>query len=171
MKFLSCFCPRKKVGKNDDTNNNDEDNDTLNRRLLAAQFGNEEELRELCVNNNNNNINYANSADPKSGISPLHAAVIGSQLEVVRILVEEMNADTTQRCTVGGRIPLHNACARSTAKVVQLLLEANPKTINMLSSEEEDGQRRTPLDFACDWARKDIEDLLRRNGGKRATEL
>lgn len=100
-----------------------------------------------------------------NGISPLHAAVIGSQPDVVGFLLG-MGADPDHRCKLG-RTPLHNACARSTARVAELLLEAQPANINDPAGDS----GGTALDFAIDWSRKDIQELLISKGGKTASEL
>ena len=121
---------------------------------MAAQSGDEDAVRLLCPT-----AEVANTADG-SGITPLHAAVIGSQLNIVQLLLD-LGADPAQR-SGQGRTALHNACARSTAPVVELLLEHGAE-MDELSG---DGGG-TPLDFACDWKRRDIEQLLRGRGARR----
>jgi ankyrin repeat protein len=60
--------------------------------------------------------------------------------------------------TLTGRAPLHNACARTDARMVQLLLDAGAASdVNRQCNE---GMR--PIDYAVQWSRRDVIELLER---------
>ena len=78
-----------------------------------------------------------------SGCTPLHYAVIGDHLEVVRYFINEQHCDPMTRDN-DGDTPLHNACRKSHLKIAQYLISeahCNP------SCENNDGD--TPLHYAC----------------------
>jgi hypothetical protein len=92
-------------------------------------------------------------------LNALHAAVISQQHEAVQWLIEH-DANVRDRNPSSGRIVLHNACARSDAKMVQLLLaHGTLADLNVLS---DDGL--SAMDYAKQWEKHDIVHLLQAYG-------
>jgi len=63
--------------------------------------------------------------------------------------------------TNSGRTVLHNACARSDARMVQMLLDAGLQP--HINDVTDDGLR--PLDYAIQWNRQDVVEVLKQQGG------
>ncbi|MHC4660991.1 MAG: ankyrin repeat domain-containing protein [Planctomycetota bacterium] len=96
--------------------------------------------------------------------SPLHVAARYDNVETMRLLIE-MGADVDIR---GNMVftPLHAAVKNGSIRAVHLLL-GKKADVNSCRG----GKGRTPLDWAITKERKEIEDLLRANGGKTREEL
>ena len=127
--------------------------------LLAAQSGDVDQVSTLAT------ATTVNLEDDR-GVTALHAAVIGNQPAIVELLLAR-GADVHQR-SANGRTALHNACARSSPAAVELLLDAGSDLNCSAPADDADGTSLTPLDFALDWNRVDIADLLRARGAKTA---
>ena len=127
--------------------------------LLAAQSGDVDQVSALAT------ATKVNLEDDR-GVTALHAAVIGNQVAVVELLLAR-GADVHQR-SANGRTALHNACARSSPATVELLLDAGSDLNCPAPADDAGGTSLTPLDFALDWNRVEIADLLRTRGAKTA---
>jgi ankyrin repeat protein len=103
-------------------------------------------------------------ATHRIGVTPLHAALFGRQVEAALLLVERGADVTLARGGAGmkraGWTPLHYAAGMGFSALVQPLLDrgADP------SHRDEEG--RTPLDVAMDADHSDIADVLRSRGVK-----
>ena len=150
--------------------------------IVSAQTGDLSSVRSFVDQHADGDID--NGHADHSGLNALHAAVIGQQHEVAAFLLAH-GANVHSKTPTGrrfkriynrlwhsrtfiqntarvtnraGRTVVHNACARSDAKMVQMLLEngAAPD----LERRCDDGM--TPLEYATEWRRQDIIELLSR---------
>jgi ankyrin repeat protein len=116
---------------------------------LAAFFGHPEAVRLLLENGADPNLASANA----QRVAPLHSAVAGGNVEIVRELVA-VGADTRARQELGFS-PLHGAAAAGSEEMVRLLLahgaDRNART---------DGGK-TAAEIARDRGNERIVELLR----------
>jgi hypothetical protein len=94
-------------------------------------------------------------------LNALHVAVICQQHSVAAWLIR-CGANVRDRQKGSGRLVLHNACARSNAAMVDLLISQ----CAMLDLNEPSYDGMTALDYATQWDRRDISGLLKALGGR-----
>ena len=123
-----------------------ENNETL--LCIAARSGNLEEVWQLV---DGVDVNCSRGAN---GETPLHFAVIGCHLEIVKFLVTEVHADINCRDR-RGRTPLHLAASLACLEVVRYLVEEGHADVNI-----SDNEGKTPLHEAAEWGRLDIVRYL-----------
>jgi ankyrin repeat protein len=114
------------------------------------------------------------NAKDENGWTPLHWAAISFDKEVSEYLIT-MGADVNAAETVSGMTPLHFAAAGDQKEIVELLLasgaDVNAKDEPRTIKNGKRVQGSTPLDTANDASHPEIADLLRKHGGKKASEL
>jgi RNA polymerase sigma factor (sigma-70 family) len=125
---------------------------------LAAHFGHLEVMRLLI----DRGADVNRMATHRIGVTPLHAALFGRQVEAALLLVERGANVTLARGGAGmrraGWTPLHYAAGMGFSTLVQPLLDrgADP------SHRDEEG--KTPLDVAIDANHSGIVEVLRFRG-------
>jgi RNA polymerase sigma factor (sigma-70 family) len=127
---------------------------------LAAHFGHLETMAALL--DRGADVNQV--AGHRLGVTPLHAALFGRQLEAAQLLIERGADVTAARAGAGwkraGWTPLHYAAGLGFGALVIPLLDrgADP------SRRDEEG--KTPLDVAIEASNHDIADALRARGAR-----
>ena len=86
-------------------------------------------------------------------VTPLASAAAAKQTEIARVLLAN-GADVNARAA-GGHIPLHEASANGNVELVKLLIDSGAD----VNAKTDDG--KTPLDFAIEYKRDDVVDLLK----------
>ena len=124
-------------------------------------------------------ILLSNGAEPdivnEIGDIPLFQAVDGEHARIVNLLLDRgsaMNATDQQ-----GWTPLHHAAQRGNKNIVQLLLKrgADPNKVNMIGKTPLSlvlywiGRPKNPDDIVLQNRRKDIAEILTKNGGIKHT--
>ena len=102
------------------------------------------------------------NAKDNHGYTPLHRAANGGQNEIVELLIAK-GADVNAKTKFGGS-PLHDAAIGGHKEIVGLLI-AKGANVNGKSSGS------TPLDWDIQRKHPEIAALLRKHGGKKASEL
>lgn len=87
-------------------------------------------------------------------VTPLASAAAAKQTDIARVLIAH-GADVNARAA-SGHIPLHEASANGNVDLVKLLIENGAGT----DTKTDDG--KTPLDFAVEYKRDEVIELLRR---------
>src|SRR5262245_13441466 len=127
---------------------------------LAAHFGHLEVMRLLI----DRGADVNRVATHRIGVTPLHAALFGRQVDAALLLIEGGADVTLARGGSGwkraGWTPLHYAAGMGFNTLVQPLLDrgADPTRV--------DEEGKTPLDVAIDAHHDDIVDVLRTRGAK-----
>jgi RNA polymerase sigma factor (sigma-70 family) len=121
---------------------------------LAAHFGHLETLRLLVRRGGDVNVVSRHPI----GVTPLHAALFGRQVEAARILLEH-GADVNARRGGGawpraGWTPLHYAAAYGFTEIIRALLERRA------SRQAKDGAGQSPLDIAKEAGQEEAVRLL-----------
>jgi ankyrin repeat protein len=96
------------------------------------------------------------------GVTPLHFAARHGHEEIVELLITK-GADVNVKDD--GVTPLHFAALNGRKVIVELLI-AKGADVNA-----KDGGGDTPLDWAIDFKKTEVADLLRKHGGKTKKEL
>ena len=124
-------------------------------------------------------ILLSNGAEPdivnEAGDTPLFQAVCGNHARIVNLLLDRgssINATDQQ-----GWTPLHHAAQRGNKNIVQLLLKrgADPNKVNMIGKTPLSivlywiGRPENPDDIVLQNRRKDIAEILTKNGGIKYT--
>ena len=85
-------------------------------------------------------------------VTPLASAAAAKQTDIARLLIEH-GANVNARAA-SGHIPLHEASANGNVELVKLLIESGAD----VNAKTDDG--KTPLDFAIEYKRPDVIELL-----------
>jgi uncharacterized protein len=88
-------------------------------------------------------------------VTPLASAAAAKQTEIARTLIA--NGANVNARAASGHIPLHEASANGNVELVKLLID-NGADVN---AKTDDG--KTPLDFAIEYKRDDVVDLLKQS--------
>ena len=134
--------------RDDDDDDDDEENDAQEMKRRRRR------RRNILKNLNVNQTQL-------SGQSPLHAACMLGNVEIVRLLMEREDVDVNQRCTAGGSgggdlTPLLFSCETGSVAIVQLLLKSKKILLNKATLQN----GSTPLFVACKRGRSKIVELL-----------
>ena len=144
-------------------------NPEADRALLdAAEKGNIEAVKKTLADGADVN------AKDDNGWTPLHWAALSGHKEVSEYLIT-MGADVNAAETVSGMTVLHEAAALGHKEIAELLIasgaDVNAKDEPRTIKNGKRVQGSTPLDTANDASHPEIADLLRKHGGKKASEL
>jgi len=88
-------------------------------------------------------------------VTPLASAAAAKQTELARVLIA--NGANVNARAAGGHVPLHEASANGNLELVKLLLESGAD----VNAKTDDG--KTALDFAIEYKRDDIVELLKQS--------
>ena len=88
-------------------------------------------------------------------VTPLASAAAAKQTEIARVLIA--NGANVNARAASGHIPLHEASANGNVELVKLLIDSGAD----VNARTEDG--KTPLDFAIEYKRDDVVDLLKQS--------
>jgi ankyrin repeat protein len=98
-----------------------------------------------------------------SNTTPLYLAALNNCTEVAQFLLKHgANVDAKSR---EGATSLHIAAQKNNLELVKLLL-AYKADINAT-----DSKHRTPMDRALEWHHPNVAEYLRKDGGRRGTQL
>jgi ankyrin repeat protein len=86
-------------------------------------------------------------------VTPLASAAAAKQTDIARVLIAH-GANVNAKAA-SGHIPLHEASANGNAELVRLLIDSGAD----VNAKTDDG--KTPLDFAVEYKRDDVVDLLK----------
>ncbi|WP_054849042.1 ankyrin repeat domain-containing protein [Vulcanisaeta sp. JCM 14467] len=129
---------------------------SLDQQLLdAVKNGDLSKVIDLIKAGANVNVK-----DPTYGMTPLHYAVLGNRLDIVKYLIEN-GADINARDNTG-KTPLHFAAKNGYLDIVKYLIE-NKADINV-----KDNIGKTPLDYAEENGHKNVANYLRKIMKKQA---
>lgn len=88
-------------------------------------------------------------------VTPLASAAAAKQTEIARVLIA--NGANVNARAAGGHVPLHEASANGNVELVKLLIDSGA----VVNAKTDDG--KTPLDFAIEYKRDDVVDLLKQS--------
>ena len=88
-------------------------------------------------------------------VTPLASAAAAKQTEIARVLIT--NGANVNARAAGGHVPLHEASANGNVELVKLLIDSGAD----VNAKTDDG--KTPLDFAIEYKRDDVVDLLKQS--------
>ena len=88
-------------------------------------------------------------------VTPLASAAAAKQTDIARVLIA--NGANVNARAASGHIPLHEASANGNLELVKLLIDSGAD----VNAETDDG--KTPLDFAIEYKRDDVVDLLKQS--------
>ena len=88
-------------------------------------------------------------------VTPLASAAAAKQTEIARVLIA--NGANVNARAAGGHVPLHEASANGNVELVKLLIDSGAA----VNAKTDDG--KTPLDFAIEYKRDDVVDLLKQS--------
>jgi ankyrin repeat protein len=88
-------------------------------------------------------------------VTPLASAVAAKQTDIARVLIA--NGANVNARAASGHIPLHEASANGNLELVKLLIDSGAN----VNAKTDDG--KTPLDFAIEYKRDDVVDLLKQS--------
>jgi ankyrin repeat protein len=136
--------------------------------LHFAAFWGRKEIAELLIDNgaNLNVINNELAGTPF--ITALDWAIQQGKTEIADLL-REHGGMTVQELR-SGMTPLHLAAREGLKEVVELLI-AKDSDVNVKITSSGSNKNKTPLDFAIQYKKPEITDLLRKHGGKTSKEL
>jgi ankyrin repeat protein len=136
--------------------------------LHFAAFWGRKEIAELLIDNgaNLNVINNELAGTPF--ITALDWAIQQGKTEIADLL-REHGGMTVQELR-SGMTPLHLAAREGLKEVVELLIEKD-SDVNAKIRSSGSNKNKTPLDFAIQYKKPEITDLLRKHGGKTGKEL
>jgi ankyrin repeat protein len=136
--------------------------------LHFAAFWGRKEIAELLIDNgaNLNVINNELAGTPF--ITALDWAIQQGKTEIADLL-REHGGMTVQELR-SGMTPLHLAAREGLKEVVELLI-AKDSDVNVKITSSGSNKNKTPLDFAIQYKKPEITDLLRKHGGKTGKEL
>ena len=132
-------------------------NDGYTPLLVAAEEGHVEVAK--CL------LSYGAKTNKVDGLgrTPLYAAAVAGQAEVVTYLIREAKADPTIT-DLDGRSPLWAACATRQTEAAKALLVASQKRNLDIDVNRPDPCGLTAFQFANKQGYQDIKKLLRKNG-------
>ena len=136
--------------------------------LHFAAFWGRKEIAELLIDNgaNLNVINNELAGTPF--ITALDWAIQQGKTEIADLLRE--HGGMTVQDLRSGMTPLHLAAREGLKEVVELLI-AKDSDVNAKIASSGSNKNKTPLDFAIQYKKPEITDLLRKHGGKTGKEL
>ena len=88
-------------------------------------------------------------------VTPLASAAAAKQTDIARVLIA--NGANVNARAASGQIPLHEASANGNLELVKLLIDSGAN----VNAKTDDG--KTPLDFAIEYKRDDVVDLLKQS--------
>ena len=138
----------------DDDDDDDEEEEDDNE--VEDDENDEKEMKRQRKRNVLKNLNV--NQTQLSGQSPLYAACMLGNVEIVRLLMEREDVDVNQRCTAGSgdMTSLLFSCEKGNIEIVKLLLKSKKILLNKATIQN----GSTPLFIACQRGQSKIVELL-----------